>query len=82
MTTTTTDDAGAGKGASGALREMMVPRRKEEPEKEEAAHRVRMLTTRLLQWRFANARMEKAMARATSAAEVRHQHAACRLISS
>ncbi|OEL15436.1 hypothetical protein BAE44_0023546 [Dichanthelium oligosanthes] len=71
-TTVTTDDhAGAGKGSSssGALREMMAPRRKEEPEKEEAAHRVRMLTARLLQWRFANARMEKAMARATSAAE-------------
>ncbi|RCV43858.1 hypothetical protein SEVIR_9G333600v4 [Setaria viridis] len=67
--TTTTDDAGAGKGPSGPLREMMAPRRKEEPEKEEAAHRARMLTARLLQWRFANARMEKAMARATSAAE-------------
>jgi len=50
----------------------MAPRRQEEPEKEEAAHRARMLTARLLQWRFANARMEKAMARATSAAEVSH----------
>ncbi|XP_066387419.1 QWRF motif-containing protein 7-like isoform X1 [Miscanthus floridulus] len=64
---------GAGKGSSSAsgalLREIMAPRRKEEPEKEEAAHRARMLTARLLQWRFANARMEKAMARATSAAE-------------
>lgn len=70
--TGTVDEAGAGKGsssASGALREIMAPRRKEEPEKEEAAHRARMLTARLLQWRFANARMEKAMARATSAAE-------------
>uniref|UniRef100_A0A0A9GH26 Uncharacterized protein n=1 Tax=Arundo donax TaxID=35708 RepID=A0A0A9GH26_ARUDO len=46
-----------------------MARRKEEPEKEEAAHRARMLTARLLQWRFANARMEKAMARATAAAE-------------
>lgn len=66
-----TDDAGAGRGPSGALREILAPRtrRKEEPEKEEAAHRARMLTARLLQWRFANARMEKAMARATSAAE-------------
>lgn len=69
--TGTTDEAGAGKGSSGALREILAPRRKEEPEKEEAAHRARMLTARLLQWRFANARMEKAMARATSAAEVR-----------
>ncbi|WVZ57589.1 hypothetical protein U9M48_007955 [Paspalum notatum var. saurae] len=60
----TPDDAGR-----GALREIIAPRRKEEPEKEEAAHRARMLTARLLQWRFANARMEKAMARATSAAE-------------
>lgn len=74
-TGTAVDDAGAGKGpsaSSGALREIMAPRRKEEPEKEEAAHRARMLTARLLQWRFANARMEKAMARATSAAEVSH----------
>ncbi|CAN6294323.1 unnamed protein product [Urochloa humidicola] len=63
---TATDDAGA---AGSALREMMAPRRKEEPEKEEAAHQARMLAARLLQWRFANARMEKAMARATSAAE-------------
>ncbi|KAG2539441.1 QWRF motif-containing protein 7-like isoform X1 [Panicum virgatum] len=68
-TGTTTDDAGAGKWSAGALREVMAPRRKEEPEKEEAAHRARMLTARLLQWRFANARMERAMARATSAAE-------------
>ncbi|PAN48553.1 hypothetical protein PAHAL_9G389900 [Panicum hallii] len=66
---TTADDAGAAKGSAGALREVMAPRRKEEPEKEEAAHRARVLTARLLQWRFANARMEKAMARATSAAE-------------
>ncbi|KAF8697888.1 hypothetical protein HU200_035382 [Digitaria exilis] len=64
----TTDDTAAGKAC--ALREMLSPaRRKEEAEKEEAAHRARMLTARLLQWRFANARMEKAMARATSAAE-------------
>ncbi|XP_062200193.1 QWRF motif-containing protein 7-like isoform X1 [Phragmites australis] len=66
---TGSEDA-AGRGSSGALREMMA-RRKEEPEKEEAAHRARVLTARLLQWRFANARMEKAMARATSAAENR-----------
>ena len=72
-TGTTTDDAGAGKWSAGALREVMAPRRKEEPEKEEAAHRARMLTARLLQWRFANARMERAMARATSAAEVSDQ---------
>lgn len=51
--------------------ETVAPRRKQEPEpeKEEAAHRARMLTARLLQWRFANARLEKAVARATSAAE-------------
>ncbi|CAL4915500.1 unnamed protein product [Urochloa decumbens] len=61
--TAAADDAGS------AVREMMAPRRKEEPEKEEAAHQARMLAARLLQWRFANARMEKAMARATSAAE-------------
>ncbi|XP_039785251.1 QWRF motif-containing protein 7-like isoform X3 [Panicum virgatum] len=67
--TTTTDDAGAGKWSAGALRELMALRRKEEPEKEEAAHRARMLTARLLQWRFANARMERAMARASSSAE-------------
>ncbi|KAK3153263.1 hypothetical protein QOZ80_2BG0169940 [Eleusine coracana subsp. coracana] len=64
------DAAAAGKGsAGGALREVMGAKRKEEPEKEEAAHGLRVLTGRLLQWRFANARMEKAMARATSAAE-------------
>lgn len=77
-TGTVDEAAGAGKGSSSAaasgalLRETMSPRRKEEPEKDEAAHRARMLTARLLQWRFANARMEKAMARATSAAEVSH----------
>lgn len=60
------EDAGRG---SGVLREMMT-RKKEEPEREEAAHRARVLTARLLQWRFANARMEKAVARATSLAEV------------
>ncbi|KAL6642719.1 hypothetical protein ACP70R_020900 [Stipagrostis hirtigluma subsp. patula] len=66
---TRSDDADAGaRRSAGALREMMA-RRKEEPEKEEAAHRARVLTGRLLQWRFANARMEKAMARATAAAE-------------
>ncbi|KAL6906416.1 hypothetical protein ACP4OV_004017 [Aristida adscensionis] len=59
---------GSADAAAGALRDVMA-RRKEEPEKEEAAHRARVLTGRLLQWRFANARMEKAMARATSAAE-------------
>ncbi|KAJ1296317.1 hypothetical protein BS78_01G290900 [Paspalum vaginatum] len=64
---TTTDDAAS--AGRGALREIIAPRRREEPEKEEAAHRARMLTARLLQWRFANARMEKAMARATSAAQ-------------
>ncbi|KAF0928674.1 hypothetical protein E2562_006101 [Oryza meyeriana var. granulata] len=61
------EDIGSTRG-SAVLRDMMT-RKKEEPEKEEAAHRARMLTARLLQWRFANARMEKAMARATSAAE-------------
>ncbi|CAL4932196.1 unnamed protein product [Urochloa decumbens] len=61
--------AAAAEDAGSAVREMMAPRRKEEPEKEEAAHQARMLAARLLQWRFANARMEKAMARATSAAE-------------
>uniref|UniRef100_A0A0E0F0V4 Uncharacterized protein n=1 Tax=Oryza meridionalis TaxID=40149 RepID=A0A0E0F0V4_9ORYZ len=61
------ENAGSTRG-SAVLRDMMT-RRKEEPEKEEAAHRARMLAARLLQWRFANARMEKAMARATAAAE-------------
>ncbi|XP_040384414.1 QWRF motif-containing protein 7-like isoform X2 [Oryza brachyantha] len=61
------EEVGSTRG-SAVLRDMMT-RKKEEPEKEEAAHRARMLTARLLQWRFANARMEKAMARATSAAE-------------
>ncbi|TVU31747.1 hypothetical protein EJB05_23445 [Eragrostis curvula] len=67
---TGSEDVAAGKGGSapGALKEM-ITRKKEEPEKEEAAHRARVLTGRLLQWRFANARMEKAMARAASAAE-------------
>ncbi|XP_047079804.1 QWRF motif-containing protein 7-like [Lolium rigidum] len=36
---------------------------------EDAAHRARVLAARLLQWRFTNARLEKAMARATSAAQ-------------
>jgi hypothetical protein len=70
----------AGRGSSGALREVMAARRKEEPEKEEAGHRARVLTGRLLQWRFANARMEKTMAGGTSASEVRSiSGASCKL---
>uniref|UniRef100_A0A452YFX2 Uncharacterized protein n=2 Tax=Aegilops tauschii TaxID=37682 RepID=A0A452YFX2_AEGTS len=42
------------------------------PKKEDVAHRARVLTARLMQWRLANARMEKAMTRATHAAEVSH----------
>ncbi|KAG8083833.1 hypothetical protein GUJ93_ZPchr0010g8180 [Zizania palustris] len=56
------EDTGSRSGST-VLREMMTRK------KEESAHRARLLTVRLLQWRFANARMEKAMARATSAAE-------------
>lgn len=66
----TSPEEASGKGSStGALRETMARKIKEGLEKEEAAHRVRVLTARLLQWRFANARMEMAVARATSAAE-------------
>ncbi|KAI5016508.1 hypothetical protein ZWY2020_006359 [Hordeum vulgare] len=39
------------------------------PKKEDVAHRACVLTARLMQWRFANARMEKAMTRATHGAE-------------
>uniref|UniRef100_A0ACD5ZEX3 Uncharacterized protein n=1 Tax=Avena sativa TaxID=4498 RepID=A0ACD5ZEX3_AVESA len=50
---------------------MRTTRRDKEDEarKEDAAHRARVLTARLLQWRFANARLEKAMARAASGAQ-------------
>uniref|UniRef100_A0ACD5TMH4 Uncharacterized protein n=1 Tax=Avena sativa TaxID=4498 RepID=A0ACD5TMH4_AVESA len=66
----TSPEAASGKGPlTGALKETMARKMKEGPEKEEAAHRARVLAGRLLQWRFANARMEKAVARATSAAE-------------
>ncbi|KAF6995347.1 hypothetical protein CFC21_011865 [Triticum aestivum] len=62
------DETPADKVSAGALRDMMA-RKREGSEKEETVHRARVLATRLLQWRFANARMEKAVARATSAAE-------------
>ena len=66
----------SGRGSSaGALRETMARKTKEGAEKEEAGHQARVLAARLLQWRFANARMEKAVARATSAAEVSHRRA-------
>uniref|UniRef100_A0A452YFZ2 QWRF motif-containing protein 7 n=2 Tax=Aegilops tauschii subsp. strangulata TaxID=200361 RepID=A0A452YFZ2_AEGTS len=54
---------GVGRGPS-------VPRKTPTtPKKEDVAHRARVLTARLMQWRLANARMEKAMTRATHAAE-------------
>ncbi|XP_037474126.1 QWRF motif-containing protein 7-like [Triticum dicoccoides] len=54
---------GVGRGPS-------VPRKTPTtPKKEDVAHRARVLTARLMQWRLANARMEKAMTRATYAAE-------------
>ena len=43
-TGTTTDDASAGKESAGALQEVMAPRRKAEPQKEEAVHRSLILT--------------------------------------
>lgn len=66
----TSPEEASGRGSpAGALRETIARKMKEGPEKEEAVHRARVLGARLLQWRFANARMEKAVARATSAAE-------------
>lgn len=62
------DETPGNKVSAGALRDMMM-RKREGSEKEETVHRARVLATRLLQWRFANARMEKAVARTTSAAE-------------
>lgn len=59
---------GAGRGPS-------VPRKTPATPKEDVAHRARVLTARLMQWRLANARMEKAMTRATHAAEVSHADA-------
>jgi hypothetical protein len=55
-------------------------RSKEEARKEDAAHRARVLAARLLQWRFTNARLEKAMARATSAAQVSHAYLRMRFL--
>ncbi|CAM0956239.1 unnamed protein product [Alopecurus aequalis] len=66
---TSPEEASGRASSAGALREAMARKTKEGPEKEEAAHQARVLVARLLQWRFANARMEKAVARATSAAE-------------
>lgn len=62
------DETPGNKVSASALRDMMM-RKREGSEKEETVHRARVLAARLLQWRFANARMEKAVARATSAAE-------------
>lgn len=72
---TSPEYAAAGRGSlAGALRETPAAaarKIKEAPtgEKEEDAHRARVLATRLLQWRFANARLEVAVSRATSSAE-------------
>ncbi|KAE8796752.1 putative DUF566 domain containing family protein [Hordeum vulgare] len=85
------DESPGNKVSAGALRDVVM-RKREGSEKEEAVHRARVLATRLLQWRFANARMEKAVARATSAAqnklfytwlrvaELRNIHAAKRIV--
>jgi hypothetical protein len=70
------EPSGTGKGSSaGAPRETIARKTKEGPEKEETVHQARVLTARLLQWRFANARMEMAVARTTSAAEVSRRRA-------
>uniref|UniRef100_A0ACD5ZK42 Uncharacterized protein n=1 Tax=Avena sativa TaxID=4498 RepID=A0ACD5ZK42_AVESA len=78
---------------SGVPGETLTRRNKEdEARKEDAAHRARVLAARLLQWRFANARLEKAMSRAASraqgkllyawlrVAELRNIHAAKRIV--
>jgi hypothetical protein len=47
-------------------RSVVVPRKMattRSSREEDAAHRARVLAARLLQWRFTNARLEKAMAR-------------------
>ncbi|XP_073002223.1 QWRF motif-containing protein 7-like [Typha latifolia] len=58
-----------GGGGGGAVLGLFSGRRKEATGKEEAAHRLRMATARLMQWRFVNARAEAARERAKSAAE-------------
>jgi hypothetical protein len=72
----TSPEEASGRGSlAGAPRETMARKTKEGPEKEEAVHRARVLSARLIQWRFANARMEMAVARSTSAAEVSRRRA-------
>ncbi|XP_072962382.1 QWRF motif-containing protein 7-like [Typha angustifolia] len=56
-------------GGGGAVLGLFTGRRKEATGKEDAAHRLRMATARLMQWRFVNARAEAARERAKSAAE-------------
>lgn len=58
-------------GVGGVLG--LFRRRKEPSAREEAAHRLGMLTARLLQWRFANARAEAAVENAKFKAEVRER---------
>ncbi|CAM0945575.1 unnamed protein product [Alopecurus aequalis] len=60
------EDVGRRSGVPGKT---MMTRNKDDARKEDAAHRARLVTARLLQWRFANARLEKTMARVTFAAQ-------------
>ncbi|CAM0945574.1 unnamed protein product [Alopecurus aequalis] len=62
------EDVGRRSGVPGKT---MMTRNKDDARKEDAAHRARLVTARLLQWRFANARLEKTMARVTFAAQRR-----------
>ncbi|XP_047079806.1 QWRF motif-containing protein 7-like [Lolium rigidum] len=61
------EDAGRRSGVPGKM--TTTPSSREGARKEDAAQRARVLAARLLQWRFTNARLEKSMARATSAAQ-------------
>lgn len=54
----------------GRVLGFLKPTKKELPAKEEDAHRLRVVYSRLLQWRFANARAETSMKARRSSAEV------------
>ncbi|KAL6007836.1 hypothetical protein ACLOJK_033339 [Asimina triloba] len=67
-------------GVGGVGSVLRLFRQKKVPSgKEVAAHQLRMLQTRWMQWRFVNARAEAAMAAGKSTAEVRHRNPPSRI---
>lgn len=59
-----------GRRRNGVMGFLMRRRTTEAVEREEAAYRARVAACRLMQWRFVNARRERAMRRVRTTAEV------------